>query len=417
LLDLIQDKNQSFTQLDAVFMTGDLAFGGKPDQYESVLKQLEDLASSARLGTDRIFIIPGNHDVDHEAIRPYHALHLEGMIKPGDSPQIAIDHVFDDASTLALLDEKFNGFTSGIPKCYSAWRGGRAPALVKVLALGDAEYSLRIGVVGLNSARFVSGRKTEDIDKGKLCVGRSLLRSALDKVERERPDVVFVLVHHPLDWLRKEDAHEVESDLQKRVDVVLFGHLHTPKFSSAVTLQPGNRQTLFLRAGALYDDSAYCQGVSFGRWESSSGRIDIRAFSRHQTGSDWAPEPNAFAPSQRSGRGTFRGAPRVDPSNRLAARVGSIELMTSSLCGGSDNLVGHVVGVRVKTDAESLKSVRSVLYTRHLEGSDSKALLSRDRNSGFAQTFSVDRPATIAARIEFEDYSVREITRIDIRPS
>jgi predicted MPP superfamily phosphohydrolase len=46
-----------------IFVTGDLAFSGQGSQYEIVLEFLEHIRQVVKLPRDRLFTVPGNHDV------------------------------------------------------------------------------------------------------------------------------------------------------------------------------------------------------------------------------------------------------------------------------------------------------------------------------------------------------------------
>ena len=54
---------------DFVLVTGDLAFGGKAEEYELVRDFLYELSAASGVAVDRIFCIPGNHDIDRDRQR------------------------------------------------------------------------------------------------------------------------------------------------------------------------------------------------------------------------------------------------------------------------------------------------------------------------------------------------------------
>ncbi|HNB73598.1 MAG TPA: metallophosphoesterase, partial [Acidobacteriota bacterium] len=55
---------------DLIFITGDIAWSGKPDQYKNhALPFLQKLQAAADVDTSRIFLIPGNYDVDRSQIK------------------------------------------------------------------------------------------------------------------------------------------------------------------------------------------------------------------------------------------------------------------------------------------------------------------------------------------------------------
>ncbi|HSR34629.1 MAG TPA: metallophosphoesterase, partial [Anaerolineae bacterium] len=48
---------------DFIAVTGDIAFSGKPAEYDLARHFFDDLLDAASLDKSRLFLIPGNHDV------------------------------------------------------------------------------------------------------------------------------------------------------------------------------------------------------------------------------------------------------------------------------------------------------------------------------------------------------------------
>jgi 3',5'-cyclic AMP phosphodiesterase CpdA len=51
---------------DLIFATGDVAHSGKPNEYEAATAFFDALLDAAQVEKSRLFIVPGNHDVDRE---------------------------------------------------------------------------------------------------------------------------------------------------------------------------------------------------------------------------------------------------------------------------------------------------------------------------------------------------------------
>jgi len=69
---LLQDARarvKTLGSIDAILVGGDIAFAGKPEEYAAALKWLYELADACGCDRTRIFVIPGNHDVDRDIIR------------------------------------------------------------------------------------------------------------------------------------------------------------------------------------------------------------------------------------------------------------------------------------------------------------------------------------------------------------
>src|SRR5271165_980571 len=57
-------REQQGRQVDLIFATGDIANFGKAAEYEIATKFFDDLIRAAGIEKSRLFVIPGNHDVD-----------------------------------------------------------------------------------------------------------------------------------------------------------------------------------------------------------------------------------------------------------------------------------------------------------------------------------------------------------------
>ena len=64
ILKDIPSRLSSEHPLQFVVVTGDIAFSGKSREYDLAAEFFKSLASALGLAMDRIFICPGNHDVD-----------------------------------------------------------------------------------------------------------------------------------------------------------------------------------------------------------------------------------------------------------------------------------------------------------------------------------------------------------------
>jgi predicted MPP superfamily phosphohydrolase len=69
---LLQDVRLKVTELgpaSAILIGGDIAFKGAPEEYAKAMIWIRELAAVAGCPIERVFVIPGNHDVDRSLIR------------------------------------------------------------------------------------------------------------------------------------------------------------------------------------------------------------------------------------------------------------------------------------------------------------------------------------------------------------
>ena len=230
---LLQDAAAFVSQVgapSAVLISGDIGYAGKPDDYALATQWLGDLCTQIGASSTSVCCVPGNHDVDRDAITkrsmkdPRKNLRTCERVKIDDE----IRDYLDEPEVFYSPLESFNAFAVGwdchCTKDRPVWR--------RPFALDG----LRLVVHGLNST-LVSAHDDSDVrDDTKLVLGRHQY-AILDE-----GDIHVVLCHHPFDWLR--DGEKAEEVLNARAQLQLFGHKHRQRLTPV-------GKTLRLNAGAV----------------------------------------------------------------------------------------------------------------------------------------------------------------------
>ena len=68
LIQDARDRTQTLGAVDAILVGGDIAFRGAPEEYAAALDWLKELSDQCGCPLERVFVIPGNHDVDRAVI-------------------------------------------------------------------------------------------------------------------------------------------------------------------------------------------------------------------------------------------------------------------------------------------------------------------------------------------------------------
>ena len=218
---------------DLIFATGDIAQNGKAKEYESATKFFDDLLDAAGLNRDRLFIIPGNHDVDRKKGKWSH----RNLDNAED-----VNEYFDPEATFPQLRDKFQAFSSWYNDYFKTIRTfptNTTCSPVEIVPING----LRIAVLPLNSALFC----IDDHDHQKLFIGRRCLNEA--KKQLAAVDLAIALIHHPLDWLSPIERSNIKAALGESVDLLLQGHYHETETEGIVSANGGY---LKLAAGASY---------------------------------------------------------------------------------------------------------------------------------------------------------------------
>ncbi len=284
IIQNVKEQVDAGTPPDAVFITGDIADTGKADEY----KQFFDEFFWPMLGVlqmpdaDRIFMVPGNHDVDRSKSR---AVRIRGLLS--HAPMI-LDPTIDAQSDRALILPRFKAFTendlTGPGTTTSHWIESPEGVLVSKFNI----RSIQVGVLGFNSAWL----SCDDNDRNELSPGKALLEEGLK--ELSETDLNFVIGHHPIEWFLDDELPIIRTMLARTQSIYLHGHLHK---TGGQTLHVAASEFLPIQAGASFQ--AHDNEIWFNRivWaeadvEASVVRIRPKLWSRDHM--EWVLDTTAF---------------------------------------------------------------------------------------------------------------------------
>jgi hypothetical protein len=238
-----KEINPSLEVVDFVVFSGDLAYSGKPDQYKLAQTQfLQPILDECDLDKNRLFIVPGNHDID---IDEFQMLPSE-LLKPLTSDRQVQIWLTDDRKRTRLL-EPFRAFSEFV-KNFTAQEH---PEYACVRRLDDIAEK-PVVLLGLNSAWMC--RRNQCIngvfnDYGYALMGEPQIQDCIDQIGEG--DIGIAVFHHPFEWFAEFDRNRIETRLRRNCTFILNGHLHKPKvqFDFGGTL--GN--SIIIPTGACYN--------------------------------------------------------------------------------------------------------------------------------------------------------------------
>jgi hypothetical protein len=164
-----------------VFFTGDAAQSGKPDEYAEVTDFLHALCDELGVAMDRLFVVPGNHDIDRDVQRPVWesmrmrlaaSTDLLGISRRMNGLTVSPPLGFDHSWKQAILERE---------RVYREWVQGALRADLAPEGLGYRfsinlpGWTLPIHIVGLDTA-WLCG---DDADTGKLLATENQLGAHL----------------------------------------------------------------------------------------------------------------------------------------------------------------------------------------------------------------------------------------------
>lgn len=234
LLKSLPDLTGRFGRPDFVIASGDIAYSGKADEYINATGFFDRLLSLLSLEKSRLFIVPGNHDVDrHQGV---------GLARTLGSTADA-DRYFSGHSKLVHVEHRLRGYAAWYDKYFEGIRSFPKEATFSTEILTVRDSIIGIGL--FNSASFC----LDDSDSGKLFVGRRCAEAASAEIAKCKIDLSLAVVHHPLHWLSPIESTQIRATINDAFDCLLTGHLHE---NSTESIAGSSGQVIHLAAGATY---------------------------------------------------------------------------------------------------------------------------------------------------------------------
>ncbi len=259
LLDDIAERiNKDDLQPDFIIISGDIAHASRPEEYDLAKEFLDKLIDITNLSKDRLFLVPGNHDVDRSAVE-----------LPADAPKIPrnrddVAHLLDNAGNQALVFQRFHNYRSFI----NEYLEGHLPYsnddcfYVKFVEKED----LKVAILGLNSAWLSPASPDLGGDRHQLVLSERQVHPALDQAKGA--SLILAVMHHPFEWLQDFDRNNVEHVLCRDCNFVIHGHRH---FLDTMQLaNPGSRAKVIV-GGACYLTRTHPNSYNFVRFDPHSG--------------------------------------------------------------------------------------------------------------------------------------------------
>jgi calcineurin-like phosphoesterase family protein len=328
---LIADAQRELNKLgkcpaDGILVTGDVAYGGKFDQYKEAGVWLDKLAIAIGCSKTAVHLVPGNHDIDRGEIGSGVELMLREIGIKGES---LLDQYLANSADRKALYARFAAY---IPfaeayNCPLDGEGGLAGDKPVPLGRGKA-----LRFIGLNTALTCSKEQNEE---GRLIVG------ARQRVLPMEPGVeLVVLAHHPMRWL--QDGPDALNYIRNRARVLITGHEHNPTVNPEPT--PNGHSLLVMAAGATVPPSTerllYTYNLVEFSLDATGERLVVTVHPR-----SWQDEKKDFEEDITPLKGqdrtftldcpNFRGEPNAHAPRVKATTIGAVQAEVQVEEGGA----------------------------------------------------------------------------------
>ena len=263
MLEDIRRRSTTGAQIDFVVATGDLAFSGERSEYELVAEFLGTLVASAGISSNKVFCVPGNHDVQRQRSKMCFRGARTEIQSEGDVYKFLADG--EERKELLRRQEEYRAFeTCFLGEKDREYTEDRLGYVSKV-EVDD----LRIAIIGLNSSWLSEGGAN---DEGRLLIGESQVKNAIDIAKGYLPHVVLSLQHHPFDLLQRFDRRPVQHRLEVACDFVHCGHLHDPQVTQVV-VERG--RCITITAGASFESRVFGNTFTTVEFDPLAGKIEV----------------------------------------------------------------------------------------------------------------------------------------------
>lgn len=312
------DEIQADGEVDIICLTGDLADWGQADEYEAAGQLLTELLTWLRLPKDRLFLVPGNHDIARSVAEEAWKNARQTLSRPevhtagskwlaGEPAPPGLDEAVRDA--VLKRQRAYRDFLSSFGLSAQLPENSPHGRLGYRVTLRLPASPFDVHIIGLDSA-WLSG---DDADPGKLLLTEDqVMRLCADAQGAPLHGIRIALIHHPLTDLA--DGSHCRRLLADNTDLLLRGHLHSVE--PELWADP-DRRLIQLAAGCLYEGhlgDTYpnaCQTVCINIDEQGRpARYDLRLRSFSPRGGHWHDDGSLYQ-AAKNGRLTLAPDGRV----------------------------------------------------------------------------------------------------------
>jgi formylglycine-generating enzyme required for sulfatase activity len=265
---LKEDYNKGL-QPEIVIVTGDIAYHGIKTEYEKAKPFFDELLVCLGLEQDKLFVVPGNHDVNRKKYRKSDVPGYKDMKDLNDE----LENKIFRQDLFKGIQDYFNFIDINYPHLSPVDEG-----LVPFVHIHQCLFRKKIGLIGLNSAWMCR----EEQEKGKIAIGEYQVKQAVKKLNKMgKTDLIIFCFHHPLNCLWSEDRK-----INRRFfndSILMIGHLHDVEAGSVNDLDGLLYQS---QTGGLYlgSSSKWPQRYHYITFDENleNFRIDIRSFTKEK---------------------------------------------------------------------------------------------------------------------------------------
>ena len=258
LKSLLEDIKKNYSgelKPDLVFITGDISFSGQEEEFKIAQDFIDKLKEITEIDIDRIFFVPGNHDIDRNEEEDA-IIGARTIIRNSGE----LDRIYTNPKRLKTLFNRQSVYRKFV-------NSNRENEIYTDRSLSHF-INLNIKSINLKIVLIDTAWLAHDnTDIGNLVVGEHQI---INPISDDCDDkLVFSLMHHPLYWLQEFEQLPIENLLVKNSHFVLRGHVHQ---SDTKHIEKENGNLIVFTAGAAYKSRTADNSYSFGKLDLLTGK-------------------------------------------------------------------------------------------------------------------------------------------------
>ncbi len=252
---IVGTREMSISKL-IVLCTGDIAFSGCKEEYESFIASWEIFVEECRKkikGLDvSFYCVPGNHDVNFKEDEGVCDALKEGsdQYRKFESFFIKRQKAFYEAQSKLNTNVDFKS------------------TLFQRIVIDVQHPPYKIELLMYNSSRYM----TRNQERGTY----EYIEERLEEVPEASPRLKISMMHHPLDYFNVRDRAKLETLLERESHIVLTGHDHGGKSYGYAT---NDRMFQKIELPVFYDDNETTKCGLYSMyidWQEDDGKLLIR---------------------------------------------------------------------------------------------------------------------------------------------
>ena len=274
LLDYMKELG---TQIDYIFITGDLRYAPMGEFAADTVDYINKLLNVINLTVDRLFIVPGNHDIERDAGGRAEAI-LESIkeYSPKDGALAS-----DKMAAVHCGHTEFRKMMHTIyhenQEQAAGYDNDQKPHFVT--------ETKDFNIICIDTALTYTKQRNNN-----LFIGTEYIMDLLEELNQDKPSII--LTHYSFDFLERSEQMQIVQLLKDfHVQLWLAGHEHTVlmrkqwdyfyEFQSGNLMHEGEytRSTIMI---GTYDPASYNGIVEVHEWDSDNGWFKMQNVGVHK---------------------------------------------------------------------------------------------------------------------------------------